>query len=162
MSHPGLVIDSVRFAYLGGSIAGSIPCSALTRLAEQLDRIEGAIEFAVRGSVEDGKPFLTLDVRGELVLRCQRCLSEASHSVALRSRLLLIQPGVPWPEDEMLEDSFDAIPADPALDLASLVEDEVMLALPISPRHEACAAPDRGDNGGEASPFAGLERLLRH
>jgi uncharacterized protein len=41
-----------------------------------------------------------------------------------------------------------------------LIEDELLLALPLAPRHERCAARSAGEAGERHSPFAGLRDLL--
>jgi uncharacterized protein len=42
-----------------------------------------------------------------------------------------------------------------------LVEDELILALPYAPRHDACEARAKAMTGGKVSPFAGLRGMLR-
>jgi uncharacterized protein len=58
-----------------------------------------------------------------------------------------------------------------AVDLHALVEDELLLSLPLVPRHEAedcgpralAAGPDEEDDARETTrPFAGLRELLKH
>lgn len=56
----------------------------------------------------------------------------------------------------------------PALDLQALIEDELLLALPIVPRHDLCPEPlarafveDEGESRAEDSPFAALSVLKR-
>ncbi|GAB4165970.1 MAG: DUF177 domain-containing protein [Rhodocyclaceae bacterium] len=161
MSRPGHVIDSVRFARGGSVASGSIGLSRLARLTAQFGPQVGRAAFEVRGVEEEGKPLLCLTVSAQLSLRCQRCLDELVLPVSLRSRLLLIEAGEPWPEDEITEDRFDAIPAQVELDITTLIEDEMLLALPISPRHASCEAPAARLNGGEGRAFAGLANLLR-
>jgi uncharacterized protein len=50
-------------------------------------------------------------------------------------------PGEEWPDDDLADDSADAIEAEKALAVLSLIEEEVLLALPIAPRHEQCEPP---------------------
>jgi uncharacterized protein len=45
------------------------------------------------------------------------------------------------------------------LDLTPLLEEEILLALPIAPRHERCEPPAAAAASKEASPFAQLARL---
>ena len=63
------------------------------------------------------------------------------------------------------DESTDVIPAVPRLDLRVLLEDEVMLGLPLAPRHTpgACAPQAEAPQAEtEApSPFAALARLRR-
>lgn len=162
MPQPGYVIDSVGFARGGGVAVDAIELSRFARLSGQLESAEGSADFEVRGSEEDGKPFLSLTVRAQLTLRCQRCLGELRFPLFVHSRLMLVEAGVDWPEDEIAEERFDAIPAHGELDLLELVEDEILLALPIAPRHASCELPAAGRGLGQASPFAGLAQWLKH
>ena len=54
---------------------------------------------------------------------------------------------------------------EPALDLQSLVEDELLLALPLVPRHEVCPEPlplePEPAAPAAAHPFAALAALKR-
>jgi len=161
MPRPDPVIDSVRFAREGGVVSGSIELSRLDRLVEHLESGAGFAEFEVRGGMEEGKALLTITVRAGLRLRCQRCLDGLDYPLAARSRLLLVEDGERWPADESTEERYDAIPAQRELDLVTLVEDEILLALPLAPRHETCEAPAPGLKAGEPRPFAGLAKLLR-
>ena len=67
--------------------------------------------------------------------------------------------GTEWPEGELEEDAFDAIEASQEMVVGSLIEDEVLLALPISPRHDVCGTPRMKDLQQETSPFAVLRNL---
>ena len=68
-------------------------------------------------------------------------------------------PGREWPEEELEDDSFDAIEASNEMQVGSLIEDEVLLALPLSPRHDVCGLPRMKDDRQDASPFAVLRNL---
>ncbi|MDO5653087.1 MAG: YceD family protein, partial [Brachymonas sp.] len=54
-------------------------------------------------------------------------------------------------------------------DLLALVEDELLMALPLAPRHETCAAPDlpvqasdaSGEENATPHPFAALQQLKK-
>jgi len=74
----------------------------------------------------------------------------------------LIAPGEEWPDDDLVDDGADAIEAEKALAVLSLVEEEVLLALPIAPRHEQCEPPSGGAAGHGPSPFAALAALKKH
>lgn len=157
------VIDSLEFAREGGRLEGDVPVEALSRLADVLADNEGSLHWDLTGErgERDGRHTLTLRVWGSLNLRCQRCLGRLAHPVDLESRLLLVPPDGEWPDDELLDDRSDAIEADKALALLPLVEEEVLLALPIAPRHEDCRPPTPALDEHEPSPFAVLAKLRK-
>ena len=159
----GTVIDCLEFARNGGVLDRSVGLDELPRLAELLSTTEGLLSVRLQGSRdEQGKSWLQLDIAGEPVLCCQRCLGGVKFPLAIRSRLQLIAPGEDWPDDDLDDDSADAIAAEMALVLVSLVEDEVLLALPIAPRHEQCESPSASASGHGLSPFAALAALKKH
>lgn len=165
----GVVIDSLEFAAKEDCVAGKLALTQLTRLSDVLASQEGWLDCELAGyrvagedRVESG---LRLRVSGRLVLHCQRCLAEVEVECAIDSRLLLIPPNAEWPEEDLESDDFDAIPANRELSVLSLVEDEVLLALPSVPRHADCQPPVKtgvAEEESEPSPFAVLAGLKKH
>lgn len=166
----GAVIDSLRFAADEDCIAGKLALSSLPRLADVLVSTAGWLACELSGyrdtGERDGEFGLRLRVTGRLGLKCQRCLAEVDFECAIDSRLWLMPPGAPeaeWPEDELESDDYDAIPASRELSVRALVEEEVLLALPIVPRHADCLLPvGAGIEESEPSPFAVLAGLKKH
>lgn len=157
------VFDSLKFARERGCRAGEVPVGKLQRLADLLADEEGSLAWKVTGVCDaEGKLFLVLDVSGELHLKCQRCLAALVFQLRIRSRLQLVAPGAKWPDEALEDDGSDPIEALEAQPLLPLVEDEVLLALPIAPRHESCAVPGYVQESSETSPFATLGRLKKH
>ena len=159
----GTVIDCLEFARSGGVLDRSVGLGELPRLAELLTATAGFLSVRLEGwRDEQGKSWLQLNIAGEPVLCCQRCLGGVKFPLAIESRLQLIAPGEDWPDDDLEDDSADAIAAEVALTVLSLVEDEVLLALPIAPRHEQCESPSASASGQGSSPFAALADLKKH
>jgi len=158
----GASIDGLEFAREGRRLAGQVAVTALSRLAEVLVGDAGALDCEIAGERDrDGKAWLTMALSGSLNLRCQRCLAALVFPVDISSRFLLIPQGQPWPDEDLAEDGFDAIAAEKEMALLPLIEDEVLLALPIAPRHESCEPPAPVIEENEPSPFAALARLRR-
>lgn len=161
------VIDSLEFAREGGQMAGALPVVALERLTEELADGTGALAWRVTGERDgEGKSWLRLSVQGNLNLRCQRCLGSVAFRLDILSRLLLVPPGGRWPEDlqdgGLADDQSDAIEAVTELALIPLIEEEVLLALPIVPRHDGCKPPAAVVAEQEPSPFAALAKIRKH
>jgi len=157
----GIAIDSLAFAREGRHLIGELAVKELPRLADALADNAGVLVCDVGGGRnEDGKLFLRLKVTGELRLRCQRCLEAMPFPLAIDSHVLLVPPGASWPDEALEDDSADAVEALAEQSVAALVEDELLLALPVAPRHDACGLPDGGErNARAASPFAVLAKL---
>lgn len=159
----GTVIDSLEFARSGAFMQRSVDFGALPRLADLLAATDGTLNIRVDGLRDtEGKSWLLLDIEGAPELRCQRCLGGVRHELRIKSRLQLVGPGEEWPDEDLADDSADAIEAEKQLAVLSLVEEEVLLALPIAPRHVQCEAPLAKAAGNGSSPFAALAALKKH
>lgn len=122
----------------------------------------------------EGYPQLHLIVGGSVVVTCQRCLKALVWPVDMDLRLTVVHTDR---EAEALADPFDTLLlTDDGLVPDEVVEDEVLAALPLAPRHaegQICEAPAGWDAdgllsvSGEAAadaptrrPLAGLAALL--
>ncbi len=156
------VIDGLSFAREGAVVTGIVPVAALPRLLEGLANGDGWLDCRIVGRKDtEGKSWLTLEVSGTLDLVCQCCLEVLAFQVDIQSHLLLVPQGQPWPDDELAEDGFDAVAAEKEMMLRSLIEDEVLLALPIVPRHDTCETALPAVEAQEPSPFAVLAKLKK-
>ncbi len=162
-------IDSLDFAGNGREISGKVPVAEMPRLLDTLEDSGGILEYTVRGGVDkQGNPLLDIGITGNCRLRCQRCLGAMEHEVRIDTRLLLRDQASLDALDENIagseEEEFDSILADAHLDVPDLLEEEILLSLPIAPRHEpgACRATEAGNgHEEEKSPFAVLAKLKR-
>lgn len=159
-----VVIDSLEFARNGDTLRGKIAVADLSRLVDSLYSSAGILEYILSGSVNPhGKPTLHCQVKGRLKMQCQRCLEAMEYALDTRSDLVLAQNEAELLRlDELEEEADDAILADHQLNVLALVEDEVLLNLPMAPRHSAgtCQPKSAGENdAGESGPFAVLTKL---
>ena len=162
-----LVIDALDFARNAGAQHGKIALSGFERLQDYLADNSGELQYSVTGALNrNGKPVLRVAVQGLIYLQCQRCLEELGHVLDIHTELLLAQS-----EDELSrldeDESVDCVLARPDMDVLALIEDEIILSLPISPRHEQCECRigEQDSNKktaiGERSPFAALAALKK-
>jgi uncharacterized protein len=161
-----LVIDPARFARDRVRLTGSIAAAALPRLAEQLHGAGGSIGYEVEGFLsERGHPGLHLRLDGEIEVRCQRCLGALRTRIESRRDVVLVEGADEFAQRSDEDETMDIIPAVPRLDLRTLLEDEVLLGLPVAPCHAEgeCRAPEGGPDAApeRVSPFAALAQLKR-
>ena len=160
------VIDGFEFARREETLAGKVPIARFERLADLLAGYTGDLRAEVMGEHDgEGHPCLRLRMAGKVELRCQRCLEAMAWPVAIDRVLRLVAPGQDWPGVDGVEvDSAapDAIEAEGELALLPLLEDEILLSLPIAPRHERCESLLGGKKDLAPSPFAVLARLKKH
>lgn len=168
-------LDVAAFAEAAASLAGEVPLHALARLTEgSVAPGDGAVA-PVRWSAEGlwrqpaGRPAeirLRLRAEAEVWLACQRCLEPLRQPLRV-DRVLRFVPG----EDEAArldeEGEEDVLALTRSLDLQELVEDELILELPVVPRHDRCPVelgrPPAGHGAAAADaaphPFAALAAL---
>jgi uncharacterized protein len=137
----------------------------LARLQDSLFDAGGHVDFLLSGGRDRrGQPTLHLEISGLLQLRCQRCMGPLRYPLYLANTMLLMRADEPLPEETDVPDAPDCIVADTAMDVAALVEDEILLDLPFAPRHPAgsCSVQEEAGRGKRAvSPFAGLAALKK-
>ena len=154
------VSDSFSFARDGRVLEGTLAIADLERLHDLLAEISGEVGYRLQGIVgERGQPQLRLTVSGEVPLACQRCLQVVHFPLVVDSLLELVPEGAELSQDELEDDTRDFLPVAGELDVADLVEDEILLALPVAPRHEKCGLPGATEAGELVSPFAALAAL---
>jgi uncharacterized protein len=164
MSHPAQ-IDGFEFAAAGARQQGSWPVRELPRLRDMLASDEGEVAYVLEGARDGrGRPSLRLQVHGTLLLRCQRCLETMPYEVDAETLLVLAATQAEIDAEPPDAQAADRIVAGAAMPVRDLVEDELILAVPYAPRHEACVAQGAADakpQDGKISPFAGLRGLMR-
>jgi uncharacterized protein len=171
-------LDVAALAAAGACVSGEFELAELPRLMQDVlpptPDSAAVVHWSARGAqrrVSGGEPRIDLQLRVETTLRlsCQRCLQPVAVVLQLAPNIRFVQ-GEALAEqlDEDCEDDVLALSA--SMDLRELIEDELILALPLVPRHEACPEPlpmsaqadDAADNDVDEHPFAALAALRRH
>ena len=128
-------IDGLAFARNAAVLEGRLGLESLPRLAQS--KCSGLdLGFVLRGEInEHGKPGLRLAVDGSVRLQCERCLGILDFPLHLAAQLELASS-----EAEIMatDDDIDRVLAGHEMSVVALVEDEVLLALPMVPKHEQC------------------------
>ena len=161
--------DALKLSASGESLAGEVDAADLPRVADRLATDAGAARLAWRlvgGRDAQGRPALTLTLAGSVPLVCQRCLQPFAAIVDQSTELLLARS-----ESELARwdvDEIEVVLATERLDPLTLVEDELLLSLPFSPRHAdgQCESASPMVTGQEmsqsrASPFGQLGELKK-
>lgn len=184
-------LDVAALAAAGQSLDGEIALSTMQRLSEQewphpaqepVQASQGvetplpsAVRWSVRGHlrpVKGGDPqtLLHLRAQAQVMRTCQRCLQPVELTLQV-DRHFLFAPNEALAEAWDAESEEDVLALSRSLDLPELIEDELLLELPLVPRHENCrhaalsgvgAAPAEAGSGSidpEPHPFAALAAL---
>ena len=152
------IVDVLAFSRLGGERHGQWPLAAMPRLGASILQPDGPglADWSARGlqlPVTGGPPeiWLHLQASATVPLQCQRCLQPVSTALAVERRFRFVPTEAEAARlDEVSED--DVLVLEPRLDLAGLLEDELILSLPIVAMHEVCPQPIRAE-----APSAGPE-----
>lgn len=171
-----LRLEVQAFAKEAGQLDGGWPLLQLVRLADSaLDgadasRRDTEVAWSARGEQRaapgtEPQTWLHLQARTQVSLECQRCLKPMAVALEIdRSFLFVHGEDAAAQLDADSED--DVLALTRSFDLRELVEDELLLALPIVPRHKVCPEPlpvRPNDPQAEErpNPFAALAALKR-
>jgi uncharacterized protein len=103
-------------------------------------------------------------------MRCVRCLERIDVPLDVERDYRLVATEAQAEQEDVDEDEVDLLVGARRFDLAGLVEDEAIMALPPAPRHDDCSAPAAASLEGESvqpeapapeprNPFAALGAL---
>ena len=152
----------------GTEYRGTVALRQFARLRAELTDAPGEVRVHLRfAHDESGRRLLNGELQTELALTCQRCLQPMQLPVNTAFRLALLDPE---DDPESLPASVEPVIVNNAqVNVLDLLEDELLLCLPIAPRHHAddqCEAPQRrpGSTFGDVAldrqnPFAVLRDL---
>jgi uncharacterized protein len=173
-------LDVRALAKAGGMLHGRIPLNALPRLEDELHpqpvkAVAEAVEWAATGEMRadvhglNTEIWLRLQIETTLPLQCQRCLESVETPVAVDRWFRFVADEA---TAELLDDDSDEdlLSLEAPLSLLELIEDELLMSLPLVPMHEICPtavrmqAADPGASPAEAerpNPFAALAQLKK-
>lgn len=158
-------IDPVRLADDGVRIDGRLDGEGLARLRAL--RHTGTVPepVDVRLGFErtpHGVRLLRGTFRTQLVVTCQRCLGPLTLALEVHPLLVLLAPDEAPPT---ADEEADTLVVEGPVSLAELVEEELLLAMPMFPVHRdgECVPPDAKPDADAvpdpANPFAALGAL---
>ena len=175
-------LDVARFAEAGATLSGQWQVIDLPRLASSLVQPIDAEAPPVRWSATGKRarltgagecPTLHLTVEAEVMLECQRCLEPLQEHLHVDRHFFYVE-GEDAAAALDLDSEEDVLALQRSIDLRQLVEDELLLALPLIPRHPTCPGVDssiqtasadgsQSDSATSAAdhPFASLAALKR-
>ncbi|OOG28667.1 hypothetical protein B1C78_01105 [Thioalkalivibrio denitrificans] len=163
-------VDPARLAAQALEIKGFLPLAEMPRLSAALTDAEGEATARFRFGGVSGQPARLLgQVQARLHVQCQRCLAPMELPVEHEFEVRLV-----FSEAELaaVPDREDALEVEErGLSLHGLLEDELLLSLPVVALHapgSACSAPslrefspEEAAGGGDdpSNPFAVLKDL---
>ena len=145
-------------------LAGRVAVADLPRLLEAVARPEGELGYKVTALLDrQRRKVVSCIIEGFVFLTCQSSLEDFRHGISVDDRLVLVEREAELPPVEEEDEAEDYMVAEGPLDVLDLVEDAVLLALPMVPRkpglEEGGARKPPREPG--ASPFAALAGLRK-
>lgn len=161
------MLDAWRMVAARRSFEGRLPLSAMTRLQGLLVDTEGEVRYTVEFDRDALQvPYIGLRIEAGLPLVCQRSLQRFVLPVTVEQRLGLVRSE---DEEAALPPGYEAllVPEDGMLRPAELVEDELVLAVPVVPVDPDSEAVEREwaadeEEVAKTSPFAALASLKKN
>ncbi len=189
--NPLSTFDIFDFSLAGEDAQGELRLQSLPRVLAELapdapaDARDAVFHWRLRGFIREEasmagldarkRKFVALEVDGVLWMVCQRCLQVKAETLTVRSTLELVRSEADADAAPVEDDEADVIVGSRHFHLAELIEDELLLALPIAVKHEACPSvhpdlvtgvdgtvePEAPPEEKKPSPFAALAGLKR-
>jgi uncharacterized protein len=168
-----LRLDVALFAKEAGVLSGEWPLRELDRVAASA--APGApvtdadtVRWTARGELHalrggELQTWLAVGAATQVALECQRCLKPVDVPLQIARKFLFVH-GEDAAAQLDADSEDDVLAMTRALDLRELIEDELLLAMPIVPRHEVCPEPlpvpiDDDAVDDAPNPFAALAAL---
>jgi uncharacterized protein len=159
--------------------AGFLAISDMPRLAEEASSINpgDGFEWQMKTHFEDSpgsepRQILELALKGRLHLICQRCLQDCALDLDEKRRFVLLASEAEADEYPMEDEEQDPLVASQHFNLLETIEDEVLLSLPLIPKHpEGFCEPhtsvfglEEGDEGVDEleNPFNILKNIKKN
>ena len=160
-------VDPRKYADREITLQGAIPVAEFKRVCDLLSSDTGVVQVTLAFRRDEQKTaLLHVALKTSVQMICQRCLDAASLPLEAECTYAMVWPGA---DESQLPNGYDALEVDEEpLALYPLIEDELLLALPIIPMHpvQDCHPVELdssivGEEVQESNPFSVLAQLKK-
>jgi uncharacterized protein len=162
-------VDPRKLADRGTALEGAVPLAGLSRLCDPLADNQGMVSAKfIFERDERNAVVIRSELEVEVKMVCQRCLELVALPIQSACDYAVVKEGA---NTQSVPKGYDVLEmGEEPLDLLALVEDELLLALPIVPAHdpEDCQQPagleepePSEDEVTRSNPFSVLAQLKR-
>lgn len=132
-------IEPFKWADRAAEVEASQPLKSFTRLLQGAVDDKGAVAITSKLFRDaQGHAFVEGEAHAEVTLTCQRCLGPVQVALDVDFRLAFVREE--GDADALAEDEDYLVIGDETVSLQDIVEDELLLALPLVPNHDDCEA----------------------
>lgn len=164
------------FAQDGVPLVDATLLQNMKRLVEETQGLEpdSVIKWQARGELRpragaDDEVWLHLQAEAAVPLTCQRCMGVVVTPVQVDQWFRFVaDEDIAMAEDDQSEE--DLLVMEPQFDLLAVLEDELLMALPLVPMHDECPVAPKlqageaeigAEAGQKPNPFAVLGQLKK-
>jgi uncharacterized protein len=141
--------------------AGFLEIAALPRVAEEASSIEPGDGFHwqvkthfAESPGSEPQQILELAIKGRIHLVCQSCLRDCGLDLTQESRFVMVATEEEADAFPMEDDQQEPLVASQHFDLLGLIEDEVLLSMPLIPKHPDGTCQPHASSFGEGGESA--------
>lgn len=159
-----LLIHLDRLSDKATLFEGVVRPGDLENLADELASPDGELRYRITARLDGARRrVVSCIIEGFVFLTCQSTFDAFRHEVAIDDRLVLVDSEEGLPPFEEEGDREDFVVATEPVDVLGLVEEAVILSLPMVPRKPGLEPEPEGDGGRteRPSPFAALAGIKR-
>jgi uncharacterized protein len=147
------VIDPLLLAKTGRHISGDLPLKDLPRLAElSSDVSAGQVHIELQFSQDENQRcWMQGEVSGQLEVICQRCLEPMTQKLDSQINALLVRQAGEVSGNDQESGTEETVIYTGNSTIAKLIEDDLLLAMPMFPKHLANECTPRTGDGEKQS-----------
>ena len=142
---------------------GDVDLEEVPRLAESLAEGGAQLHYRVVARLDkQRRKVVSCIIEGFVFLTCQSTLEDFRHAILVDERMVLVDSEEELPPIEEESDAEDYLVADGPVDVLDMVEDAILLSLPMVPRKPGVGEAQKPQGEGPRhSPFAALASLKK-
>jgi uncharacterized protein len=141
-------VNAIELAGRSATLERELGLKQFPRLVEAGALDGTSVRAALAFGRFEGRATISLQVKGSVLLTCQRCMRPCECRIDDVARLVVVADG-----DDPVPDGYEAAVGDAErLSLSELIEEQVLLGMPLVPMHE-----DQAGCGGAAAASTAVE-----
>lgn len=157
-----LLINNLDFAKKQDEVTQKIEVKSCERLLDLLAKDQQPlkpISYTLKGSASKLHfPSLALHIEATLPVLCQRCLQAMQLPLSIDYQYVLAEDE---PEAFEGDDEIDWLEVSREMNVNELIEDELLMAIPLGPLHEHACKPLIQEDVEKPNPFAVLKDFIK-
>ena len=154
-------VDPIQLAKKATVFKGSLPLKQFVRVSDLLAGTDGEISYCLVFKMVEGFSLIDGMIEADVSMMCHRCMQVVQEAVVSD---FSIKPVYTEEQAAVHKGDDVALMTDGKLWLHEILEDEMLLSLPMAVKHQSCSTAETDkifetDDVSKASPFDALKQL---